>query len=204
MNDTTDTGCGRTIEDLSDYLETGSTEDLDHIRDCPQCQAGLAALRRLQNVTQDLLAADLADAHQDESPWLENILANLDLEIKAGRDVPLTPDHLEDLLYQTEGALTGLVRSVGDTIDGIMIGKSRFIGDVTVPGTPVTLDVDVSARYGYRLPDLAETLRRELDTALATHSDLNITLVNITITELRPPSPHGLKGQDDDRLGPTS
>lgn len=197
MNDTTDTGCGRTIEDLSDYLDTGTTDDLDHIRDCPQCQAGLAALRRLQNVTQDLIEADLADARQDQSPWLENILANLDLEIKAGRSIPLTPGHPGDLLYQTEGALTGLVRAVGDTIDGIMIGKSRFTGDVTVRGTPVTLDVDVSARYGYRLPDLAGTLRRNLEAALATHSELTIAAVNITVTELRPPSPPQTKGQDN-------
>lgn len=187
MKDTTDDGCGRTIEDLSDYLDTGITEDLDHLRACPQCQAGLAALRRLQNVTQDLLAADLADAASDDGPWLETILANLDLEIKAGRSVPLTPDHPGDLLYQSEGALTGLVRAVGDTVEGVMIGKCRFTGDITVPGEQVTLDVDISARYGYRLPNLAQTLRRELDTALATHSDLNIAAVNITITELQLP-----------------
>lgn len=66
-------------------------------------------------------------------------------------------------------------------------GRCRFTGDITVPGEQVTLDVDVSARYGYRLPNLAESLRRELDTALATHSDLNIAAVNITITELQLP-----------------
>ena len=204
MNHTTDTGCGRTIEDLSDYLDTGISADLEHISDCPQCQAGLAALRRLQHVTQDLLAADLAEAASDDGPWLDTILANLDLEIKAGRRVPLAPDHPGDLLYQTEGALTGLVRAVGDTVEGIMIGRCRFTGDITVPGEEVGLGVDVSARYGYRLPDLAETLRRELDTTLATHSDLNISSVNITITELRPYSPHGPKGQDDDRHSPAS
>lgn len=187
MKDMTDDGCGRTIEDLSDYLDTGITEDLEHFRACPQCQAGLAALRRLQNVTQDLVAADLADAASDDGRWLESILANLNLEIKAGRRVPLTPDYPGDLLYQSEGALTGLVRAVGDTVEGVMIGRCRFTGDITVPGEQVTLDVDVSARYGYRLLNLAETLRRELDTALTSHSDLNIAAVNITIAELQLP-----------------
>ncbi|MDI3243346.1 Asp23/Gls24 family envelope stress response protein [Arthrobacter sp. AL08] len=194
MNDTTDTGCGRTIEDLSDYLDNGTTDDLDHISTCPQCQAGLAGLRRLREITNDLLAEDLAEAGRDDSPWLESILANLNLEMKAGRSIPLAPELPGDLLFQTEGALCGLVRSVGDTIEGIMIGKCRFTGDVNVTGTPIAVDVNVSARYGYRLPELAATLRTALDAALATHSELNITELNITITELRPPSPSGSKG----------
>ena len=199
MNDTTDPGCGRTIEDLGEYLDSGVSDDFEHIQACPQCQAGLSGLRRLQDFTQELLAADRADAEQDDGPWLENILSNLNLEMKAGRRIPLTPDLPGDRLFQTEGALTGLVRAVGDAVEGIMIGKCRFTGDVTVPGTPITLDVNVSARYGHRLPDLAVTLRRELLSALATHSELNLAAANITITELRPTSPPGTKGQDHDR-----
>jgi len=192
MNDTSDVGCGRSIEDLSDYLDTGKSDDLEHIENCPQCQSGLAALRRLNDVTRDLLAEDLVHAEQDEGPWLEGILANLNLEIKAGRGAPLRPDAAGDLLFQTEGALTGLVRAGVDEVDGILIGRCRFNGDITTPGAPVTLDVDVSARYGYRLPDLAVRLRSELDAALAIHTELNIAEVNIAIKELRPP---GGKGQ---------
>lgn len=196
MNDMTDTGCGRTIEDLGTYLDTGVSEDLDHIRTCPQCQAGLASLRRLREVTRDLFASDLAEAAADGSPWLENILANLNLEMKAGRRMPFIPDQTGDMLFQTEGALTGLVRAVGDTVEGVMIGKCRFDGDVTVPGTPITLDVEVSARFGHRLPDLAGALRRDLDAALAAHSEINIAALNIRITELRPRTTPG-----DDRAG---
>ncbi|MCB5283373.1 MAG: Asp23/Gls24 family envelope stress response protein [Arthrobacter sp.] len=202
MNDTTDTGCGRTIEDLSDYLDKGTSDDVEHISTCPQCQAGLAGLRRLQAFTRDLLAEDLAEAARDDSPWLENILANLGLEIKAGRSIPVAPGLAGDVLFQTEGALTGLVRSVGDTVEGVMIGKCRFAGAVTTPRAPIIVNVDVSARYGYRLPELAATLRTELSAALATHSELNIAALNITITELRPPSPPGTKGRDDDRHRP--
>lgn len=188
MTDTTGNGCGRTVEELSEYLETGDSNDQPHIDTCPQCQAGLRSLRRLRELTRDLLAEDLAEAAADESPWLENILANLNLEIRAGRSIPLTPGQAGEVLYQTEGALTALVRAAGDTVEGIMIGKCRFTGDVTVPGAPTTVDVEVSARYGHRLPDLAETLRRTLDDALATHCELNITAINLTITELRAPS----------------
>ena len=43
MNPTQD--CGRRIEDLSDYLDTGTSPDAGHIENCPQCQARLATLR---------------------------------------------------------------------------------------------------------------------------------------------------------------
>lgn len=179
------TGCGRSIETLASYLDTGTSPDAAHISSCPQCQAGLAALRQLNRLTGELLAHDLSMAAAPEQSWLREILANLRLETRAGRAIPIRAEDHSDELSQTEGSVIALIRNVGDTIDGATIGRCRLRGDITVPGAPVDLDIRVSAFYGYRLPAMAERLRNEIGTALATHTELNLHTINITITDLR-------------------
>lgn len=178
-------GCGRSIEELNDYIETGQSADTTHISSCPECQAGLAALARLRRLTTELVAHDIRMASQPEEPWLREILTNLRLETRAGRDIPIAPEHPGDSLWQTEGSVTALIRNVGDTIEGATIGRCRLHGDLTVPGAPVDLDIRVTAFYGYGIHTMAETLRTELEAALATHTELRIRSINITVSDLR-------------------
>ncbi|MEO8219294.1 MAG: Asp23/Gls24 family envelope stress response protein [Specibacter sp.] len=184
MNHTQD--CGRHIEDLSDYLDTGASPDAQHIGRCPQCQARLAGLRSLNAVARDLLDDDVATASAGDSGWLDGILANLQLETRAGRSIPLEGGAMEDL-SETEGSVIAMVRAMGDSLGGVLIGRCRLDGEVELPGAPVDVNINVSARYGYQLPSLAQELRAAVLAQLLLHTELNIAAVNVAFTDMRPP-----------------
>ena len=183
MNPTQD--CGRRIEDLSDYLDTGASRDAAHIEHCPQCQARLAGLRSLSAVALDLMDDDVAALGGDDG-WLDGMLANLRLETRAGRPIPLVGSDLEELT-ETEGAVIALVRSVGDTLGGVLIGRCRLDGEIGVAGAPVKVKINVSARYGYPLPILADTLRSAVLDELLVQTELNVVAVDVAFVDMRPP-----------------
>ncbi|MHA7271354.1 Asp23/Gls24 family envelope stress response protein [Arthrobacter sp. HLT1-20] len=191
MNHTQD--CGRHIEDLSDYLDTGASPDAEHIDHCPQCQARLAGLRSLNAAAMALLDDDVAVAAAEDSGWLDGILANLQLETRAGRSIPLAGGELEDL-SETEGSVIAMVRAVGDSLGGVLIGRCRLEGDVSIPGAPVEVNINVSARYGYQLPWLAQELRDAVWAQLLVETELNVAAVNVAFTDMRPPLADGLRG----------
>lgn len=182
--------CGRRIEDLSEYLDTGASPDTEHIDHCPQCQARLVGLRSLSAAARELLDEDLTTTTADDSRWLDGILANLRLETRAGRSIPLTGDE-GDVLTETEGAVIALVRSVGDALGGVLIGRCRLEGEVEVAGAPVEVKINVSARYGYPLPTLAEELRAAVFAGLLVQTELNVTAVHVAFTDMRPPFADG-------------
>lgn len=184
MNPTQD--CGRRIEDLSAYLDTGVSADSEHIEHCPQCQARLAGLRSLSAAALDLMADDVASAGADGAGWLDGMLANLRLETRAGRPIPLSGGPLDELT-ETEGAVVAMIRSVGDSLDGVLIGKCRLEGDVSVAAAPVEVHLNVSARYGYPLQPLAQELRTAVLVELLMHTELNVMAVNVAFTDIRPP-----------------
>lgn len=184
MNPTQD--CGRRIEDLSDYLDTGISADLQHIEHCPQCQARLAGLRSLSAAALDLMADDVASADADGPGWLDGMLANLRMETRAGRSIPLSGGPLDEL-SETEGAVIAMVRSVGDALGGVLIGRCRLEGDVSVAGAPVEVHINVSARYGYPLPTLAQELREAVAAELLVHTELHVAAVHVAFTDMRPP-----------------
>ncbi|ALV47179.1 hypothetical protein MB46_18475 [Arthrobacter alpinus] len=184
MNPTQD--CGRRIEDLSDYLDTGVCADIQHVEYCPQCQARLAGLRSLSAAALDLMADDVASAAADGPGWLDGMLANLRMETRAGRSIPLSGGPLDEL-SETEGAVIAMVRSVGDSLGGVLIGRCRLEGDVSVAGAPVDVHINVSARYGYPLPALAQELRDAVTAELLVHTELNVAAVHVAFTDMRPP-----------------
>ena len=184
MNPTHD--CGRSIEDLSDYLDTGASPDAEHIDYCPQCQARLAGLRSLSAAAKDLFDEDMAATADDDSGWLDGILANLRLETSAGRLIPLRGQGMDELT-ETEGAVIALVRSVGDALGGVLIGRCRLEGEIGTASAPVEVRINVSARYGYPLPTLAEELRTAVFSELLVQTELNVTAVHVAFTDMRPP-----------------
>lgn len=178
--------CGRRIEDLSDFIDSGISADAEHIAHCPQCQARLAGLRILSDAAVDLMCDDVASAADEGTGWLDGMLANLRMETRAGRSIPLNSGPLE-VLTETEGAVIAMVRAVGDSLGGVLIGRCRLVGDVAVAGAAVEVNINVSARYGYPLPSMAQELRDAVTAELLIHTELNIVAVNVAFTDLRPP-----------------
>ncbi|GAA3690023.1 hypothetical protein GCM10023081_29380 [Arthrobacter ginkgonis] len=187
-------GCCLTPEDLGDALVAGSPSPEDHVRGCPECRARLEALRRLEALSAELLQEDIRAAGAGDQSWLEDVLANLSLEPKAGRSVPragIRPEGVhgngvpEDSgCFRTEGSIISLIRATGDSVDGTIIGKCRLHGELATAQAPVRVEVSVTALWGYPLPGLAADLRATLSGALAAHTDLNVAAIDILVTDL--------------------
>lgn len=176
---------GHTIEELSDYLDSGRFPADSSIDESAGCQIALDALERLRALTPELIAADTkAESEADES-WVERILAGIALDARAGRRIPIVIDRPGVDAGITEGAVRGVIRAAENTVPGVLIGRCRFDGDVTVPGEPVLIRVDVSVPYGLPIPSLVDRLRAEISTRLSAHTTLNVTGINITVSDLR-------------------
>ncbi|MGR0161953.1 Asp23/Gls24 family envelope stress response protein [Paenarthrobacter nitroguajacolicus] len=195
MNTTGDAlDCGHSLAELSSYLDTGQIADPAHLRLCPECQAGLASLRRLSELGSELLSSDLADAGSGNDDWMQSILDNLRLELRPGRNIPLRAENPHDTLWETEGSITALIRSVADALPGTAAGRCRLHGDITGADTStaeagITVDVEIAVVYGHPMEDRAAQLRRELAKTLAFQTELHVEAINITVTDvLEPPA----------------
>ncbi|MFJ4028673.1 Asp23/Gls24 family envelope stress response protein [Paenarthrobacter sp. NPDC089989] len=181
--------CGHSLAELSSYLDTGAFSDPAHLETCPECQSGLATLRRLSGFAGELVHADVAEAGSGADDWMQSILSNLRLELRPGRTIPLTSDNPADVLSETEGAVTALIRSVVDAIPGTAAGKCHLLGDVTDPEAEITVTVDIAVVYGHHLEERATQVREALAEALRTQTEMNITGIDVTITDVLDPGP---------------
>lgn len=176
---------GHTIEELTDYLEAGRTPADPSIDGSPACLLALDALDRLHGLAPTLIAADTAAEPEADDGWVRQVLAGIALDAHAGRRIPLpTPGQDADLGI-TEGAVRGLIRAAENSIPGLLVGRCRFDGDVTLPGAPVRVLVEASAPYGVPLARVTDQLRAEIAARLAAHTALNITAIDITIHDVR-------------------
>jgi hypothetical protein len=185
---TAEPGYRHSLEDLDQYLRTGQPNLEPHLKTCAECRSNTRALTHLHDLTAALIQDDIHRAETGDTTWLENIVAKLRLETRAGQTLPFTPSHTEDPLPHTEGSVTALLRTTGDTITGATIGRCQLHGDLATPGAEVRVQVHISALWGHPLPDLVRTLRHRLFDALTRHTELNITGIDITVTDIHAPT----------------
>ncbi|GAB3536044.1 hypothetical protein GCM10027403_15370 [Arthrobacter tecti] len=177
-------GCGRTIDELDDYLASGRTPAIREIEDCPECQAALDALSRLRSLTPQVLERDVELADEDDS-WLNELFNHISIQARPGRSIPVPSEDTDLHLSQTEGAILSLIRAAGDAVDGALIGRVKLQGDITTPGAEVSVDVRVSVFWqGEPLKPLADTIRQEIREALERHTELHVTAIHITIADM--------------------
>lgn len=176
---------GHTIEELSDYLDAGRAPADPSIDESAGCQIALDALQRLRSLTPELLAADTEAESEPDEGWVQNILAGITLDARAGRRIPLISSAPNADLGITEGAVRGLVRAAENAVPGVLVGRCRLDGDATVTGEPIRVRVEASVLYGDPIPDLVDRLRAEIATRLTVHTDLNVTGIDITVHDIR-------------------
>lgn len=174
---------GHTIEELNDYLARERTPRDESIEGSPGCQIALSSLERLRGLTDTILARDaLAEPDIDES-WVSSIIANLKREVHAGRDIPITHDSPLAKLSVTEGAVRGMIRAAGDSVGGIVTGRCRLEGDITVLGEPVVVLVQANAFWEDSLAEAEEDVRRAVRAELERHTELTIATIDVTIVD---------------------
>ncbi|MDN5669422.1 MAG: hypothetical protein L0G87_13610 [Renibacterium salmoninarum] len=182
--------CGRTLDQLSDYLDAGRQPADPYIDTCAECQAALHALEQLNALTSELVDQDSREQSEADADWLGSIFSNIAFEARSGRSIPIDPVLPEaagpgDELSQTEGAVISLIRAAGDELDNAMIGRCRLEGDVTEPGAEIRVDIRVTALWGAPLQRLAKELRRKIYAALALHTQLTISGIDIAIIDIQ-------------------
>lgn len=187
--------CGRSLEELSAYLDTGEISDPGHVAACPDCQAALDSLGRLATLEAELRDQEITEAGSGSDDWMQSILNNLRLELRPGRDIPLQPEHPGDVLVETEGAILALIRSVTDAVPGATTGRCRLLGDVSEPGAAITVDAQVAVFFGESITAVAEDVRTEIASVLERQTELNIAAINVTVVDvLTQPEPPAQEG----------
>lgn len=176
---------GHTIEELSDYLDSDRTPTIASIEESAGCRIALDALSRLRSLAPDLIAADTAAESDADDNWVQGILSGIALDARAGRRIPISIEPSDADVAITEGAVRGLIRSAETSVPGILVGRSRLDGDVTVPGEPVHIRIDVSVPYGAPMLDLVGLLRAEISARLAAHTTLNVAGIDMTVSDVR-------------------
>lgn len=186
MNDLTPVtlDCGKTIEELSDYLAADRIPYDPAIETCPECLNELRALARVSRLSSDLIAQDAADLPAPPDAWLQAIMNNIHQEMRAGRDLPIHHPDPRVRISVTEGAVRALIRAVADDIDGLIVGKCELLGDADQLGAPIHVHLTASVHWGRSIPELSTTLRDLVSTALSQHTELNIAAVDVTIEDL--------------------
>lgn len=178
---------GHTMEELNDYLDAGRTPAVASIDNSPGCQIALAALERLRALALSLLERDVQDEPERDDSWVSSILENLSREVHAGRDIPLRHDDPTSRLTITEGAVRGLIRSAGDGVSGVVMGRCHLEGDVTQLDEPIAVGVDAAVMWGQPLHDAADRVRRAVQTELRRHTELNLATIDVRIHDVHLP-----------------
>lgn len=190
---------GHTFEELSDYLDRDRTPADPSIDGSPECQIALRGMQRLRNTHRALLQKDVERESEREDSWVNSILQHINLEARAGRDIPISHPSPSARLSVTEGAVRGILRAAGDSVPNIIVGRCHLDGDVSEPGAPVIVRMDATVLEGEIIPSLADQLREAVYAALSQHTELAVEAVDITIRDLyQVPAPAPAKASSDE------
>ncbi|GAA0990351.1 Asp23/Gls24 family envelope stress response protein [Subtercola frigoramans] len=184
---------GHTIDELSDYLDSGRLPVIASIENSPGCQIALSAIERLRAVSGSLLDTDALNEPSRDESWISGILNRIGLESRAGREIPIQHPSPAAKLSLTEGAVRGLIRAAGDSVAGVLIGRCQLVGDVSVPGEPITVLLDVSVFWGESMQGAAARVRSAIYAELLRHTELTIASIDVNIHDV-----HFIKSTPDE------
>jgi uncharacterized alkaline shock family protein YloU len=83
-------------------------------------------------------------------------------------------------------ALAGLVIAAAELVDGARARRPRRGLDIAVAGGTVSVELELAARYGAVLPDLARAVQERVAEALGGSAGLVVERVDVSVEELDP------------------
>lgn len=173
-------GSGYSLEDLSAYLDRGRTPRIPAIERNAECQALLASMERMGRISREIVEEQAAEPLAES--WYDEIMREVMREFRAGRDIPLSRTVDGTQLVVTEGALYELIRTVGDDIQGVLVGRVRI--DQLEPTAPLDVRVTVSVLFGHPIQDTVELMRGGIRTAIERHGELRVGRVDVTVGDV--------------------
>lgn len=172
------------VERISEYLEAGRVPYDPSIEEDPEARAILRSLIRLRSLSGELIEADAASLPAPDDSWLKGVLGAVTREARSGRDIPFSSTEPGDRFLITEGAVRGLIRDAGDSVEGVLVGRCSIEGDVTDPGAEVTISLTATVLYGISIADSAEHVRAAVHSALLRHTELTVVSIDVEITDV--------------------
>lgn len=173
-------GSGYSLEDLSAYLDRGRTPRIPAIERNAECQALLASMERMGRLSREIVEEQAAEPLAES--WYDQIMREVMREFRAGRDIPLALAEDGTEIVVTEGALYELIRTVGDQVDGVLVGRVRI--DQAEPTSPLDVRVTVSVLFGYPMQRTVDRMRDGIRTAIERHGDLRVGRVDVTVGDV--------------------
>lgn len=173
-------GSGHSLEDLSAYLDRGRTPRIPAIERNAECQALLASMERMGRISREIVDEQAAEPLAES--WYDEIMREVMREFRAGRDIPLSRAEDGTQLVVTEGALYELIRTVGDDVEGVLVGRVRI--DQLDPMAPLDVRVTVSVLFGYPIQETVDLMRDGVRIAIERHGELRVGRVDITVGDV--------------------
>jgi len=84
----------------------------------------------------------------------------------------------------TAGALAQIVQRAVESVDGARVRRPRRGLDLSIDDGRARVELELAARYGTVLPDLARDVQERVADALSTMVDLDVEAVDVSIEEL--------------------
>jgi uncharacterized alkaline shock family protein YloU len=84
----------------------------------------------------------------------------------------------------TPSALAELVARAAETVEGATVRRGRRRLEVDVANGHVRVGLELAARYGIGLPELARAVQREVTDALLTMCRVEVDAVDVSIEEV--------------------
>jgi uncharacterized alkaline shock family protein YloU len=84
----------------------------------------------------------------------------------------------------TPSALAGLVLSAAETVDGAHVRRGRRRLDVDVGDSAARVRLELTARYGIVLPELAKKVQERVAEALTAMCRVEVEAVDVSVEEV--------------------
>ena len=84
----------------------------------------------------------------------------------------------------TPGALAQIVQQAAESVEGARVRRPRRGLDLSVEDGHAPVELELAARYGTVLPDLAREVQAQVAEALTTMVSLEVEAVDVSIEEL--------------------
>lgn len=191
---------GHSIDELADYLDAGMQPPDPSIDGSPACQNALAAILRVRHASLGSLEVAARDEAPADESWIGGVLANISLESRSGRDVPLRPQSESERPVMTEGAIRSLIRRTGDGVPGVLVARCRLDGDVTKLAAPIRVVVEVAIVSGPSIVATADLVRTGVAQALDEQTDLLVEAVDVVVRDLLEPDPDTESDTDTEEI----
>lgn len=177
-------GCGRLLTDVWEAWDTGRSVDDPHFAGCPFCSAALADLKGLGDAVRR--TCEQEPGTPDATAITARVMDLVRLELRPGRPLPLGQpgdDH-----WMIEAAVARILRAAVDRLPGVRAGSCRIAPlDPADPTGELRVRVEVAARLGLPMRDLADAVRARVAEVADRDIGIRLATTDVLVVDILDP-----------------